>query len=127
MGTPIGSEQTMLTWAWSKYRCVFVESTILIDFRLPFVLQNTCALALAVNTYLDDVATGDVPSSVEAKAASKKRLQKDVFIYAENYEGDLKKAFQLWDAVYAGIKAAGDLFKDRKLFDETDKWLVEVR
>ena len=101
--------------------------TLLIKRRLPFVLQNTCALALAVNTYLDDVATGDTPSTAESKAASKTRLQQDVFIYAEAYEDDLKKAFQLWDAVYAGVKAAGDLFKERRLFDETDKWLAAVR
>jgi len=50
-----------------------------------------------------------------------------LFEFASDYAGDLDKAFALWDAVYAGIIEAGDLVKERAIFDEADAWLEDLR
>jgi hypothetical protein len=76
---------------------------------------------------LDEVASSPNPTSEETKQAVKTRGQEQLFLYSSDYAGDIDKAFGLWDAVYKGLQVAGDLFKDRKLFDDADKWLADLR
>jgi hypothetical protein len=96
---------------------------------LPFLLQNDCALGIAVSCYLVDVASSSSPGEpapAEAKTKIKAHWQ-NVLQYSINYGEEVDQAFKFWDAVYEGIKVAGDQFKERKLFDETDDWLSELR
>jgi hypothetical protein len=90
-------------------------------------MQNTCALGIAVNTYLDAMVVEETQPVEESKSQVKQRIQKDIFIYAEDYAADIDKAFQLWDAVYAGVKASGNQIKDRKSFEEANDWLSFIR
>jgi hypothetical protein len=96
---------------------------------LPFLINNDCALGIAVSCYLVDVAstsTPGKPASPEAKLKVKAHWQ-NVLQYSINYGDEVDQAFKFWDAVYKGIQVAGDEFKERKLFDETDAWLSELR
>jgi hypothetical protein len=70
--------------------------------------------------------------SSPVNAASKARAKdsaKKMFSFATDFEGDLDKAFRLWDAVYAGVKEAGNLIdgEDRQVFDEANKWVADLR
>jgi hypothetical protein len=94
---------------------------------LPFLTSPSCALGLAVNAYFMGLDTSENPTSKATKADWKQRAPRDLFEFALDLEGDIDKAFALWDAVYAGVKEAGDLVKDRRVFDETDKWLKDLR
>jgi hypothetical protein len=67
------------------------------------------------------------PTSAETKKKFKNKAPKELFEFASDYAGDLDKAFALWDAVYAGIIEAGDLVKERAIFDEADAWLEDLR
>jgi Temperature dependent protein affecting M2 dsRNA replication len=78
---------------------------------------------LAVNAYLNDV----VGSPSGQKQSVVQHHEKESFKYALDYPADLKKAFSLWDAIYDGVKAGGDLVKDRKAFDDANKWLADMR
>jgi hypothetical protein len=46
-----------------------------------------------------------------------------------DFAGDLKKAFELWDALYEGVKNGGKEIPEqsRKLWGETDEWLAARR
>jgi len=79
---------------------------------------------LAVNAYLNDVVAS--PDGHHLNVVH--HHEKESFKYAQNYAGDLQKAFGLWDAVYEGVKAApSDLIKDRKPFEEADKWMGDMK
>jgi hypothetical protein len=68
------------------------------------------------------------PSSPEAKRTAKERNKERLFRFATDYDGDLQKVFQLWDALYSGLKlAGGELFAETQLFDEANKWLKNLR
>ena len=67
------------------------------------------------------------PTAAETKANFKRKAPKELFEFASDYAGDLDKAFALWDAVYAGVVEAGDLVKERAVFDEADAWLKDLR
>lgn len=113
---------------------------------LPFLLDNDCGLGLLVNNYLFELykeLKGD-PTSEETRLKAKEAQQR-TFAQAVDPEGDLRRAFALWDAVslfqsfpfwtradrifqvYKGIQAAGTLVKNRKQFDDADAWLKTVR
>lgn len=64
-----------------------------------------------------------------ASKAQAKDSARKMFSFATDFAGDLEKAFNLWDAVYAGIKEAGNLIgsDDRQVFDEANKWLADLR
>jgi hypothetical protein len=80
---------------------------------------------LAVNAYLNDVV--EAPEGRNLLTVVQHH-EKESFKYAQNYAGDLQKAFGLWDAVYAGVKAAPrDLIKDKSPFDEADKWMGDTK
>jgi len=46
-----------------------------------------------------------------------------------DFAGDLKKAFELWDAIYAGVRDGGSAVPEaqRKMWGETDEWLAGRR
>lgn len=94
---------------------------------LPFLVDNDCALGLAVNAYLDEIASHPNPPSPETKKNVKVRGAQELFIYSKDYAGDIDRAFYLWDAVYKGIQVAGDMFPERQVFDEANTWLAGLR
>ena len=94
---------------------------------LPFVIQNGCALGLEVNAYFDELCSLENPSSPETKKRAIKRNKEVIFSYVTDYEGDLQKVFTLWDAVYSALKTGGELFTEKRIFDQTDQWLKQLR
>ena len=93
--------------------------------RLPFLLSNNCALSIAVKSYLDEVVANADPTSPETKAAVLETASTRYFPQSEDFVGDLKTAFALWDAVFEGVKGSGNLIKDseKKFWGEADGWL----
>jgi hypothetical protein len=51
------------------------------------------------------------------------------FPQSVDFSGDLKKAFELWDAIYEGVKGAGSAIPEanRRLWTETNEWLAARR
>jgi hypothetical protein len=51
------------------------------------------------------------------------------FPQSEDCIGDLKTAFKLWDAVFAGVKASGNLVKesDKTFWGEANEYLAARR
>lgn len=94
---------------------------------LPFLLPNTCALGIAVKSYLDELLVQPDPTSAEAKAAVKETAASRYFPQCQDLVGDLESAFKLWDAVYIGVKSAGDLIKEKQLWHEVNEWLAVRR
>ena len=59
--------------------------------------MNSCALGIAVKTYLDELNTRDSPTSEETRAEMRDKGQ-GWFPYSE-FSNSLDDAFKLWDAV----------------------------
>jgi hypothetical protein len=70
---------------------------MLIMPRLPFLLQNDCVLGLAVSTYCAEIVGTANPSADQKESALNRASQ--LFMHANDYAGDIRKAFKLWDAV----------------------------
>jgi len=98
-----------------------------LGMELPFLLPNTCALGIAVKSYLDELAIKPDPTSNEAKATVKELAATRFFPQCLYLVEDLETAFKLWDAVYAGVKSAGDLIKDKQVWNDTNEWLAARR
>jgi len=67
---------------------------------LPFLLDNDCGLGLLVNNYLFELykePKTDPPN--EETRLKAKEVQQRTFAHAVDTEGDLRRAFALWDAV----------------------------
>lgn len=112
----------------SKFEINHGVSPLTCHPSLPFVIQNTCALGIAVNTYLDAMLSDQSEGAAPIKASVTRNIEERIFIYAEDYAGDIDKAFQLWDAIYAGVNAATpDMFSEKKSFEEANTWLERVR
>lgn len=82
-------------------------------------------LSIAVLTYLNGID----PTSADSKAETLDKCATDYFIHMVDFEGDLRIAFELWDAVYEGVKTSGNLVKesDKKIWTEANDWLTPRR
>lgn len=103
-----------------------------ISLSLPFLLPTDCGLGIAVKHYLDELpAVGGNPESEEVKEEVKERGPRSWFPHAEDFRGDLERAFQLWDAVYAGVKTAVELMRvDKDMgqsWDAVNTWINRRR
>ncbi|KAJ5101805.1 hypothetical protein NUU61_004027 [Penicillium alfredii] len=94
--------------------------------KLPFIDDNDCGLGIAVRTYLDDLPLQANPTSPEARTEVKAK-GKEWFQHSESFTGNLDQAFKLWDAVYKSTQNAGQEFKEAKLWEDANKWLLERR
>lgn len=65
---------------------------------LPFIDDNDCGLGIAVRTYLDDLPLQPKPTSEEARDEVKSK-GKEWFQHSDSFNGNLERAFKLWDAV----------------------------
>ncbi|KAA6408456.1 MAG: hypothetical protein FRX48_07538 [Lasallia pustulata] len=92
---------------------------------LPFYDENSYALGVVVKTYLDELFTRDDPTS-ETTRAEMKAKGPEWCQYCD-FAGSLDDAFDLWDAVYKGVKTAGAEIKDQGMWDEVDRWLAARR
>ena len=69
-------------------------------YRLPFINDNGCGLAIATRTYLDAAnKEGDPPSEkIKAQIKAQESPYK-WFQFVSNLSKNLDNAFKLWDAV----------------------------
>ncbi|KAK5133335.1 hypothetical protein LTR08_007860 [Meristemomyces frigidus] len=84
--------------------------------RLSFVREPDLGLALIVKSYLDELS-----NEVGRRSDVKKW-----FNHAVDVEGDLQKAWLMWEAVNAGVQAADSSIvtnETRKMFKGADDWL----
>ena len=97
--------------------------------RLPFLLPNNCALGIGVKSYLDELTNDSDPTSPESKARVIETVSTRYFPQSMNFDHDLRTAFALWDAIYAGVKASGsNISQQNKMFwNDTNDWLRERR
>jgi hypothetical protein len=99
---------------------------ILTERSLPFLLPVNCALSIAVKSYLDELLSNDAdPTSAETKERVLETTSVRYFPQSLDLKGDLATAFQLWDAVYAGVKSGGKVVPEatQTLWTDTDEWL----
>lgn len=97
--------------------------------RLPFLLPNNCALGIGVKSYLDELTNDSDPTSADSKARVIDTVSTRYFPQSIDFQYDLRSAFALWDAVFAGVKASGTKIsqQNKTLWTETNDWLRERR
>ncbi|KAJ4295023.1 hypothetical protein N0V90_007031 [Kalmusia sp. IMI 367209] len=100
-----------------------------IAMKLPFLLQNNCALSIAVKSYLDELYNDSDPTAAETKARVRETAATRYFPQSQNLVGDLYTAFNLWDAVYEGVENSDSVLKeaDRKQWADANEWLAARR
>lgn len=97
--------------------------------KLPFLLPNNCALGIGVKSYLDELTNDSDPTSSESKARVIETVSTRYFPQSIDFKHDLRTAFDLWDAVFAGVKASGTKIsqQNKTLWTETNEWLQARR
>ncbi|KAF3037246.1 hypothetical protein E8E12_006634 [Didymella heteroderae] len=97
--------------------------------KLPFLLPNNCALGIGVKSYLDELTNDPDPTSHESKARVIETVSTRYFPQSVDFEHDLRTAFSLWDAIFAGVKGSGNKIsqQNKTLWIETNDWLKERR
>lgn len=97
--------------------------------KLPFHLPNNCALGIGVKSYFDELTNDPEPTSKESKERVIETVSTRYFPQSEAFEHDLRTAFSLWDAVFAGVKGSGNKIsqQNKTLWTETNDWLQERR
>lgn len=65
---------------------------------LPFIKDNDCGLAIAVQTYLNDLLS-PLEVATPQDIAEMKVKGGEWFQHAESFPGNLDMAFRFWDAV----------------------------
>ncbi|KAG9961067.1 PIN domain-like protein, partial [Aureobasidium melanogenum] len=99
-----------------------------ISYSLPFLNDVDCALGIAVKSYLDELSAQSEPTSEASRQAVKTKGANEWFPHATDFQGDLQRAFALWDSVYAAVASAPETLvaaKDKKVWEEADAWLSE--
>jgi hypothetical protein len=66
---------------------------------LPFLSDVDCALGIAVKSYLDELSAQSEPTAEASREAVKTKGANEWFPHATDFQGDLKRAFALWDSV----------------------------
>jgi hypothetical protein len=96
-----------------------------IAMKLP--LPNNCALSIAVKSYLDDLLNDPNPTAAETKVRIVENAASRYFPQSINYPEDLRTAFELWDAVYAGVKNSPIPDANQQIWKDTNQWLAARR
>lgn len=99
-----------------------------IALTLPFFEEDNCGLGVAVLQYLDELSSRPEPTSETTRNEMKNRGPE--WMKYCDFELSLQHGFQLWDAVYSGIKQAevlGEEVKEVKMWEEIDQWLSQRR
>jgi hypothetical protein len=66
---------------------------------LPFLSDVDCALGIAVKSYLDELSAQSEPTAEASREAVKTKGANEWFPHATDFQGDLQRAFALWDSV----------------------------
>jgi hypothetical protein len=66
---------------------------------LPFLNDVDCALGIAVKSYLDELSAQTDPTAEASREAVKTKGANEWFPHATDFQGDLQRAFALWDSV----------------------------
>ncbi|KAI9838145.1 MAG: hypothetical protein M1837_002640 [Sclerophora amabilis] len=102
-----------------------------LGLELPFLDDHDYGLGIAVKMYLDEVAQyssdNSTPASEGVRKEMKERGNRDWFPQVENLEGDLDRAFRLFDAIFQGVKVAGKEVKNGNHWAQVDTWLADRR
>ncbi|KAF7184919.1 Uncharacterized protein HII31_13731 [Pseudocercospora fuligena] len=91
-----------------------------IGAALPFLKEPDLGLALVVKSHLDELS-----NNPERRSDIRKW-----FNHALDIDGDLKRAWKMWDAINAGIQAADSAIVSsdtRDMFQNVDIWLQAKR
>ncbi|KAL8938566.1 MAG: hypothetical protein Q9211_003155 [Gyalolechia sp. 1 TL-2023] len=99
-----------------------------IALTLPFFEEDNCGLGVAVLQYLDELCVRPDPTS-EATRIEMKGRGPDLMKYCD-FELSLQHGFELWDAVYCGVKQAkalGEEVRELEMWEEVDQWLSRRR
>ncbi|KAF2009073.1 hypothetical protein BU24DRAFT_90435 [Aaosphaeria arxii CBS 175.79] len=106
-----------------------IKSIPALAIDLPFLLPVNCALSVAMKSYLDELHNQSEPTSAKAKEQVRETVSTRYFPQSEDFDNDLKLAFDLWDAVFQGVKTSGNLVKEseKKQWSEADEWLASMR
>jgi hypothetical protein len=91
--------------------------------ELPFLLQPSAALGIAVKSYLDELALSDTPADAEHKDEVKTRAQSTWFPNAVDLRDDLEKAFKFWDAIYGSLARLDKSVAGKEEWKQCDSWL----
>lgn len=95
---------------------------ILMRGRLPFWKDIDCALGIAVKTYLDDYTAPD--QSEEYKKGKKRDYASTLIPHNINFAEDLDTAFDLFDAVFAGVQTLKDEIPDKSSWERANSYLT---
>ncbi|THZ36588.1 hypothetical protein D6C87_09066 [Aureobasidium pullulans] len=109
-------------------RSMALDQLAEISYSLPFLNDVDCALGIAAKSYLDELSAQGEPTSETSREAVKIKGANEWFPHAKDFQGDLQRAFALWDSVYAAVAAAPDNLvsnRDKKIWEEADVWLSE--
>ena len=95
---------------------------------LPLLLPTDCGLGIAVKHYLDELpAAGGDPEAPETRDEVKERGPRNWFPHAEDFRGDIERAFRLWDGVMEGVRIGvqkGVVRKDvGRRWEAVDRWV----
>ncbi|KAL9612503.1 MAG: hypothetical protein Q9167_002888 [Letrouitia subvulpina] len=101
------------------------EDWMEISLELPLYTEHSCALGVVMMTYLDELCTREDPTSEVTREEMKIRTE-GWFEYCD-FATSQKDAFDLWNAVYQGVKMAGKEVKAQNDWDEVDHWLSQRR
>ncbi|KAL8815851.1 MAG: hypothetical protein Q9223_005053 [Gallowayella weberi] len=99
-----------------------------IALMLPLFDEESYSLGVLILHYLDELFTREDPISEETREEVVVRGY-DWLIYSD-VRASLQCAFQLWDAVYKGVRLAkegGEDIKEFEMWDEVDQWLASRR
>lgn len=93
----------------------------LIFGRLPFWKDIDCALGIAVKTYLDDYAAPNLTDAL--KTAKKSDYATSLIPHNVDFAKDLDAAFELFDAVFAGVQVLKDEVPDISSWERANDYL----
>ena len=83
-----------------------------------------------MKSYLDELLSNDAdPTSPQTKARVIETASTRYFPQSIDFSGDLQIAFELWDAIFDGVKNGGSAVPEasKKLWTETNEWLAARR
>ncbi|KAI4261954.1 MAG: hypothetical protein L6R42_002863 [Xanthoria sp. 1 TBL-2021] len=117
-----------LMYCWQSSGTELYRWSLLIRVRLPLFDEDSCALGVIILHYLDELFVREDPTSETTREEMTSRGQG--WVIHSDFKASQQLAYQLWDAVYQGVKVAnesGEEVKDFQMWHEVDQWLVQRR
>ena len=105
-----------------------VISALLTICRLPFRDDFSAGLGILTKTYLDEF--GSLSRPIDASQRQNIMDRAELWLVHTNVSGSFKLSCELWDAVFAGVRTAGDNcvdFQTRRHWESVDQWFKACR